>query len=429
METSVEELSPVTKKVKVVISDEEVRKEMDTAFEKIKKDLVIPGFRRGKVPKHIAEMRIGKALRKEATETIAVNVMKEVLSEHNISPVADPVMSKVETEEDSPVAYEALIEVLPDFDVAEYRGIKIPAEEPEPVTEEDVEKELDFVRRRNARYVPVERTAAEEDDVVNIDYTQEIEGGVETYDNRTVRLDRNNILPDFIENIIGMSVGEKKEFDLVVPEENPIEKMAGKTVKFNVELKEIKIEQLPELNDDLAKEVSDCKTIKEFRNKIKDTLEDHRKREAVSGERVKILEELVQRTGIELPKSLLNSQTRRNILRDIERDLYSGVPKKTIDENRDQIFQKASEKSVQQIKASLILERIAEKEGITVTDEEIEQKIEEQARRKGITKEKLKESFKKENYLDELRQELLNIKVFNLLHEYAVREPQKKKEK
>jgi len=429
LETTIEELSAVTRKIKVVIPDEDVRREMDTAYEKMKKDLVIPGFRRGKVPKHIVEMRMGGALKEDAAQSLAGKALEEALKEHALSPVSDPVMKQEPVEEGSPLIFEAVIEILPDFDVGEYHGIDIPAKEVKPVTNEDIEKELEFLRRNEAVRVPVENRAAADGDFVTLDYSQEIEGKVDTSKDWVMRVNRETMLPELFENLVGINIGEKKEFDAVLPEDFRDKSLAGKAVKIKVDIKEIKAEQLPELNDDLVREVSDCETLKELREQIHKSMEENRRLDAIAAEKNLILEQLVQSTDLELPQSLLDRQTKRNITRYVGRELYRGMSKKTVDENREEIFRIASESSVRQLKGALIIEQIAEKEGIKITEEEIERKLEEITQNRDISKEEFEKAHQRQDYLDDLRQEMLYMKVLDFLHEHAVKEPQKKKKK
>ena len=435
METSVEKLSSVMKKIKVTFSCEDVRKEIDAAFEKIKGDVQIPGFRRGKAPKSVVEMRMGETLRGDATQNLVSRGVRDALKEHNISPVSEPELEKIDIEKDSPLTFEIKVEVMPEFELPNYRGLKIPAAKVEPVTNEAIEQELELLREEHATYVSVEGRAVIEGDVVTIDYTEQIEGKDALHnEKRIMHLGKDQILPDIKQNLVGMKLGEVKEFESTLPEDFYDKSVAGKSIKFRLELKEIKVEQLPELNDGLAKETGKVETLEELKQQIRSEIEKGRRSEAINKEKSSIFEELVQRTEFEIPPSFLEKQTKQNLARHMQRSLLSGKSEEDLKKDREQIFKNASEQSVNQVKGALILEKIAEKENIKVTDEEIDRKLEEIAQARGLDKDKLKEIYQRQkHYLEELRDQMFYNKMMDFLHEHAVKksevvkEPKKKK--
>jgi trigger factor len=428
LETSIEELSSVAKKITVTIPYEDFRGAIDAEYEKIRKDLAIPGFRRGKAPRHIVDMKLGPALQDEAVKTLVPKSLEEALDEHKLSPISEPVVEKINVEKDQPLTFKATVEILPEFDVDGYKGVKITAAERKPVTDEDVDQTVESIRKQHATQVPVEDRPAAKDDFVVVDFSHEIDDKKNSEKDRTFRLD-DSVMPEFMENIIGMNLGENKDFEVVLADDYPKKELAGKTARYSLELKEIKSEQLPELDDELAKQAGEYETLDKLKEQLRDNITIMREQEAVSEEKNQLMDVLLEKHPIEVPQSLVERQAKYNIQRRVQESMFRGISREEIEQNREQIAEAAREASRSQIAWQLVLEKIAKAESIEATDEEVDERVEEMARYKNQDPADTRQYIEKNNMIEDIRHEIVFKKVINFLHENAVKKPAGKSKK
>ena len=428
METSVEELSSVTKKITVTIPYEDFRGAVDEAFEKIRKDLAIPGFRRGKAPRHIVDMKLGPALQDEAVKTLVPKSLGEALDEHELSPVSEPVVDKINVEKDQPLTFEATVEILPAFDVDGYKGVEITAVERKEVTAEDVDQTIESIRKQHATRIPVEDRPAEKDDFVVVDFSHEIDDKKNSEKDRTFRLD-DGVMPEFMENIIGMNPGESKDFEVTLPDDYANKELAGKTARYSLELKEIKAEQLPELDDEFAKQAGEYESLEQLKKQIRENLSTMREQEAVSEEKNQLMDALLDKHQIEVPDSLVERQAKYNIQRRVQESIFRGISREEIEQNKDQIAEAAREASRRQIAWQLILEKIAKAESIEAADEEVDSRIQEMADSRGQEAAQMRAYLEKNKMIEDIHHELVFKKVMDFLHDNAGKKPAVKSKK
>jgi len=421
LESAVEELNSVTKKLTITIPYDDVKSAIDSAYEKVKKDIAIPGFRRGKAPRHIVDMKMGPALESEALKKLVPKSLGDALKEYNINPISEPALGKIEMVKDKPLTFEATVEILPEFEVEDYKGIKIKAAEREKVTDEDIDRVVEDIQRQHATQVPVQDRPAQKEDFVVVDFSHEIDGKENSEQDRTFRLD-DSVLPEFMENIIGMNPGDKKEFELTLPDDYDRKDYAGKTARYNVELKEIKAEQLPEIDDELAKQ-AEYEDMADMREKIRQNIESWREREARVREKNQIMEALVSKYALEIPDSLIDQQAKYNIQRYVRESMFRGISREEIEQKKDQITENARKNAKEHIATQLILEKIAAKESIDISDDELKARVKELAESRDISESQMAQYLEKDNQLEDIRFRMLHEKVMDFVHDHALREP------
>ena len=399
----------------------EVRKELDAVYEELKKTVDVPGFRRGKAPRQIVETRLGRAFRERAIDRIRQRAYTQAIREHKVRAIRLPAFKDLSFERDQPFTFEATVEVIPDITLPDYKGIRIQRKEPEATTDEEVAKEIDRIRREFAQFVLVEDRPLRDEDYAVITYEEEADGKTEKFDRRVVHLAPDAILPGFADNLRGMRPGEKREFQIQVPEDYSDKDVAGKTIRYRLELDEIRVEELPEANDDLAKKVR-AESMEQLRKRISEALTASKERQAEEEEVRQVLMHLLKNTDFEVPKSALAHGTRSRAGRRIRAGLQAGVSREYLEEKREEIIKGAATETFANLKLQIILPQIAEAEGITVSDEEVEARIERLAAARNLSKDEVKKVFAEEGTLESLRDDILEQKVTNFLLNSAIKE-------
>lgn len=421
MQVDIEKPSQCERQITFTIPFEEVQKELDAVYREAKKTAEVPGFRPGKAPRQVVESRFGRVFRERALDRIRYRAYGQALSEHNVKAIRVPEFQDLSYEKGQPFAFQAKVEVIPDITLPEYKGIRIERKEPEPTTDEDVASEIDRIRKELAQFVLVEDRPLRDQDYAVVTYEEESEGKTEKFDRRVVHLAPDSLLPGFGENLRGMRPGEKREFEIHVPEDYSDKEAAGKTVRYRLELNEIRVEELPEADDELAKNFR-LESLEQLRKRISESLAASRERQAEEDEVQQVLTYLLKNTDFEVPKSALADGTRSRAGRRVRAGLQAGVSREYIEEKREEIVQGAAAETFANLKLQIILPQIAEAEGITVSDEEVEARVEHIAATRNLSKDDVKKAFAREGGLEALREEVQEQKVINFLLNSAVKE-------
>lgn len=411
-------------KFTVTLTKEEWEEANQQAYLKNKGKYFIQGFRKGRVPRKVIEGIYGKGVFFEEAFNIAVpKYYSEILEkEQEVFPVDTPDIDLKEIDgKDGGVTFTATVTVKPEVKLADYKGIKV--KKPEyNVTDEDVEKEIESARNRASRLVDVEGRAAETGDTVIIDYSGSIdgkkfEGG--TAEKQTLELGSGRFIPGFEEQVAGMAVGEEKDITVKFPEDYHKD-LAGKEAVFNIKLHEIKKKELPELNDEFAKDVSEFETLGEYKADIRKRLEESNRKKAETEFENRIVEEIAKASEVDIPQVMIDSQT-ENMVQDLSyRLMYQGMKLEdylkytgtTIEQLKDS-YKEQAEKTV---KSRLILEQIVKAEKIEATQEDMDAKIKELAERVKKTPEEYTKSMG-ENGLDYLKNDIMTEKLLAFLKE------------
>jgi trigger factor len=420
MEAIVEDLSESKKLIRFSIPHERVADEIEVALGQVRKTASIKGFRPGHVPEKILRARFGETIRSEAINRLVPEAFRQAMIDNALRPVGEPEVKDVKYDGDAPLTFTATVEVLPEFELPTYKGIRVVPHTIEPPTAEEVEKVIDNQRDARATLVPVEDRAVQLGDSVVVTFEQTVDGTTETMADRFIEVVEDQLAPGLAQALVGIETGATKRFELTMPDDYPDERLAGKTVAYAATVSEIKQKQLPELDDAFAKEVADVETLEALRERIRDGMRRQRETEERRRQEGVVLDAIVDATELELPESLLKKQTERNVVRAYQRAQLAGVPREKVVEQHDEIVKNASVASVRQIKLTLLIERIADAEGLAVSDEDLDGYFEQAAAMRGTTAAELRAAYEEqEGAIEGLRDELLEGKVRSFLMEHA----------
>jgi trigger factor len=421
VEAEVEETGPCNRRITFTVPPEQVEKEFSATYEEVKHSAQIPGFRPGKAPRQVVETRLGKSFREKALSRIRLRAYGQAVREHKLKPIRSPEFKDISYEKGQPFSFQATVEVIPEITLPEYKGIKIDRKEAPPTTDEDVAAEVDRVREEFAEFALVEDRPLRNGDFAVVSYEEEAEGRTEKFERRVVEMAPDSLLPGFAEKIRGMKPGDRREFQIQIPDDYSDKEAAGKTVNYRLELVEIREKELPQADDELAKKVG-APSMEELTRRLRERLMASRDREAEADEIGQIVSYLLKNTDCEVPQSLLAEGTRERVSRRVRAGLRAGVSTQYLHEKREEIVKDAAAQTYANLKLEMILPKIAETEGITVSDEEVEARIEHLAAAANVDKDEWKKRYRDEDRFDDVRYDLLEQKVLNFLHNSAVKE-------
>jgi len=394
--------------------------EVAKATEKVAKELArvarVPGFRPGKAPISLIKRRFAEDIKGEVLQTLVPEKVEKAVAEQKLTPVSRPEVDKLDYNEGQPLKFRAVFEVLPDFTLAEYKSLELemPAMD---ITDEDVAKALEEMRERAAAFAPVEGRAIENGDYAQLKLQGKPEGEGEPLqaDSVLCHIGAEETMEPFTENLKGANVGDHKNFDVAYPADYPDAKLAGKTYHYSVEVLGVKNKKLPELNDEFAKDVSDSTTLDELRGKVREGLEhqrDHRQKEL---QREKVLGELIKLHDIPVPESLVEHQMDIRLERVVRSLAAQGVDPRAVNVDWVTLRRRQEERARDDVKAELIVDRIASAEGIEITDEELQHELEHAAGHSGESAEVLRARLTKQGTLDSMKAKLRSDKTLDWL--------------
>lgn len=407
------------------VSREEFEKAMNKSYSKNAKKYSVPGFRKGKVPRSVIEKYYTEAVfYDDAINDVLPDAYEAALKEAEIEAAARPEIDVDEIKKGEPVVFTALVTTKPEVELGEYVGIKVNKIE-HNVTDEDVEKDIEIARNKNARLVPVEDRAVKSGDLTTIDFAGScdgvaFEGG--TAENYDLEIGSNTFIPGFEDQIIGKNIGEEFDVNVTFPEEYHASNLAGKPAVFKVKVNEIKEKELPELDDDFASEVSEFETLEEYKKSVRERLEK------AAADRVKnetenaVIEKVVEACNVEVPAAMINDQTDRMVQDFAQRLQYQGLDIKSYMQYTSNTIEGFKESFKPQaetrLKTTLVLEAISKAEGIEASDEDVDNKIAEMAKQYNMESDKLKELMQ-ESDINGIKEDIVMTKVIDMLVEKA----------
>lgn len=394
--------------------------EVAKATDKVAKDLArvarVPGFRPGKAPLSLIRRRFAEEIKGEVLQSLVPEHVEKAVAEQKLTPVSQPQVDKLDYSEGGPLKFRAVFEVLPEFQLADYKGLEIEIEEAQ-LTDETVEKTLEEMRERAASFAPVEGRAAEKDDFVEMKLHGTPAGGGDPLqaDRVLCHLGAEETLEAFNENLQGVKPGDHKEFEVAYPADYPDAKLAGKTFHYAVDVLGIKTKKLPDLNDEFAKDVSDLKTLEELRADIRKRMEhavEHRRKEHI---REKLLGALVKLHEFPVPQSLVEHQMDMRLERVVRSLASQGVDPRAVNMDWAGLRSRQQEKASDDVKAELIVDRIATEEKIDTTDADVDAELEHLASHSGDSAADLRARLTKQGSLDRMKAKLRSDKTLDWL--------------
>lgn len=407
-------------------SAEEFSEAVKAVYNRQKGKFEIRGFRKGRVPQSMLERHYGEDLffADAVDELLAVQYSK-ALDELKIDPVGRPSLDFGEEplKKGEGFTVTVTVPVAPEITVVDYKGVQA-GRRVHTVTDEDISAELEAVRRRNARLVPVEDAAADGDTVI-LDYAgfvgdEQFEGG--TAENQTLKLGSGSFIPGFEEQLVGCKPGDDKDVELSFPEEYHAEKLAGKPAVFKCHIREIKREELPDIDDDLAADVSEFETLDEYKASIREKLEKDAAEASEFDGKNAVMEHIYKANSFDVPDAMIETEA-ENMLREFSQQLgysgmtleqYCGYLKKKPEEIKDEFLPDAEKR----VKTRLITKTIARQEGLDVSEEELEKEFEAMAKQYEMDVDKLKGFFDEEN-IAYMKEDIAMRKAIDLVYKAA----------
>jgi trigger factor len=422
MNSKLEKIEKNTATLEIEVSEEQFEKGIQKAYKKNVGRFNIPGFRKGKAPRVIIERYYGEGVfYEDAINEVCPEAYQAAVDQHKLHPVDRPEIDIVQLEKGKPFIFKAIVTVKPEVVLGDYKGIRVEKKE-YPVTDEDVDKELENMRNANARMVAVEGRPAKKDDMVIIDYKgfvgeEQFEGG--TAENQPLVLGSGHFIEGFEEQLIGAKAGDSVEVKVTFPEDYHAEHLAGKEAVFKVDVKEIKEKELPDLDDEFAKDVSEFETLEDLKKDIRKKLEERAAHRAKHETEDEVIKKVTELSEIDIPEVMIEKQI-DSMVRDFEMQLmYQGLKlegylehyKKSMEEFRDGLRSEATER----VRTQLTLEKVSQVEGITASEEELDKELEEMAKRYKMEDiEKFKESMG-EDELNYIRESIIIRKTVDFL--------------
>ena len=411
--------------LKITVDNNKFEEAVNKAYNKTKGKYNIPGFRKGKAPKVVIETQYGKGVfYNDAIDMLFPEVYPEAIKELNIDPIDRPDLDIEEISKDNGLVMVVNVEVKPEFELGAYKGIEI-SKVDNTVSEEDVEARLNEMVNRNARLTSVEDKALENGDTAVIDF-EGFENGVAFEggkgENYNLVIGSNTFIPGFEDQLVGKKAGEEVEVNVTFPETYHAENLAGKPVVFNVKVNDVKVKEVPALDDEFAKDTTEFETLAELRADVKAKLEEQAKNAADAEMRNALVEKVSANTEVEVPEAMVQHQI-DNMLMELNYQLqYPGLNLEQLlqmtGRGLDELREERRADAERLVKSSLVLEAIAEKEAVEVTDADVEAELEKMAAMYNMEVEKIKSSLR-ETDIEDIKGQIKIRKTLDLLVENA----------
>jgi trigger factor len=384
MKVQVEELSPIEKKLSIEVDDARVAEELTRAYGALGKQVKLPGFRQGKVPRRILEQRFRDKVEQDVTQRVMQSAWLEAVRDHNVEAVSPPqVTNSSGIRPGAPFSFEARVEIKPKVDAKDYQGVPLTRSDVQ-VTDAEVAERLEQVRQNLARLEPVEgRDTAQAGDFATVDYEASVEGkefaGSKATD-VTVELVPGELVESNVAALEGTQVGGTKEIDYAFPADYRVEEVKGKTARFKFTVKGLKKKIIPELNDDFAKEAGEAQSLEELRAKARTDLEQGKRNKAQNEEREALFKALIERNTFEVPRAMVERAIDSMLDNRLRAMARMGMDPRQLNLDFARLREDLREEALREVKGALILESVAQQHNIQTSDEDLDKKIEELAK-------------------------------------------------
>ena len=425
MSLQVEKMEKNMAKLTIEVAAEDLEKAMQNAYQKAKGRISIPGFRKGKAPRKMIEQMYGKGVfLEDAANALIPEHYSKALAECDLEIVSQPKIDVTQVEPGKPFIFTAEVATKPEVTLGDYKGLEVPKSETE-VTDEEVEAELKKEQEKNSRTISVEDRAAQLNDIVTIDFEGSVDGVPFDGGQATeypLTLGSNTFIPGFEEQLVGAKVGDDVDVKVTFPEEYQAKELAGKEAIFKCAVKKIEAKELPELDDDFAKDVSEFDTLAEYKEHVKTNLEDKKADEAKRAKEDAAVDKAIENAQMDIPEAMLMTQCRQ-MLDDFSRRMQSqGL---SMDQyfqftgmTADKMMEDMKPQALKRIQTRLVLEKVAEVENIQPTEEEVNEEISKMAEAYKMEADKLKELLG-ERELEQMKKDMAVQKAVTVIADAA----------
>ena len=421
MSVQVENLEKNMAKLTIEVPAEELEKALEKAYQKQKKNISVPGFRKGKVPRAMVEKMYGPAVfYEDAVNSLVPEEYSKAAEESKLDIVSRPEINVEQIEKGKAFIFTATVAVKPEVTLGEYKGLEV-AKADTTVTDEEVEAELKKEQEKNARTINVTDRPVAQGDTAVIDFEGFVdgvafEGG--KGENHSLEIGSHTFIDTFEDQLVGKNVGDEVDVNVTFPEQYQAADLAGKPATFKVKINEIKAKELPELDDEFAKDVSEFDTLAEYKESLKKDLEKKKQDEAKRTKEDEAIQKIIDKSKMEIPEAMIDTQCETMIEEFAQRIAQSGLSMDqylqfsglTVDGLKEQVRPEA----LTRIQSSLVLEQIAKEENIEVSDADVDAEIEKMAKNYGMEADKLKE-YMGEGEKESMKRELAITKAVELI--------------
>jgi trigger factor len=403
--------------LEITVPVEEVEAETGRAVAKVQQRAKLPGFRPGKAPASIIRQQFAGEIRKQVLESLIPKYLHNRFEAEDLKVVGQPDITDVHLEAGEPLRFTAEFEVVPQVELLDYKGLTVKYHDPE-VTDEDVDKRIEELRHSKAEFVNEDPRPLADGDfaVLSLESLSAVEGPPVKNEEMTLEVGGGDTLEDFSEHLRGMNPGEEKEFDVSYPEDYGQPKLSGKTVRFRAQVKGVRRKELPEINDEFAQDLGDYRTVDELREAVRKSLFGQRQFEAQQEAKNQLVDKLVDMHDFPVPETFVDQQIKNRTGRALAE---RGVDPKSLKLDWKKLKENQQDKALREVKASMLLSRIAEREAIAPTRDEVDKEVERIARQQREPFAAVRLRFEKDGTLGRIASHIQTEKTLSFLFEHA----------
>jgi trigger factor len=406
--------------LEITVPAEEVEAETGRAVATVQQRAKLPGFRPGKAPPSIIRQHFAGDIRKQVLESLIPKYLNNRFEAEDLKVVGQPDITEVHLEAGEPLRFKAEFEVVPQVELQDYKGLTVKYHDP-PITDEDVDKRIEELRHSKAEFVNEDPRPVQDGDfaVLSLESLSPVEGSPVKQDEISLEVGGGDTLEDFSEHLRGMHPGEEKEFDVHYPEDYGQPKLAGKTVRFRVQVKGIRRKELPEINDEFAQDLGDYRTVEELREAVRKSLFGQRQFEAQQEAKNQLVDKLVDMHDFPVPETFVDQQIKNRTEQRVRALAEQGIDPKSLNLDWKKLKDAQRDKALREVKASMLLARISEREAISPTRDEVDKEVERIARQQREPFPAVRLRFEKDGTLGRIASHIRTEKTLSFLFEHA----------
>jgi trigger factor len=406
--------------LEIAIPADEVQSETSRVLEDVRKRAKLPGFRPGKAPQSLIRQHFSQDIRQRVVESLVPKALQKKFETENLNVVGQPNISDLHFHDGEEMHFKAEFEVVPEIELGDYKDVEVPYQDPD-VSDEDVQKRLDEIADSKAQYINIDPRPLADGDyaVVALESTSGVEGEPVKQDEMVLEIGGADTFEAFTENLRGLSPGDEKDFEVTYPEDYGAARLAGKTVKFHATVKGLRRKEMPELNDEFAQELGDYRTLDEVKDAIRKGIQAQRQHEAQTEAKNKIVDQLVDRHDFPVPEVFVDRQIENRVEQSLRAMAGQGLDPRSLKLDWAKVKESQKDKAVREVKASMLLTKISEREAIHATRDEVDREVEKIAKQQREPVAALQMRFEKDGTLNRIANHIQTEKTLNFLFEHA----------
>jgi trigger factor len=399
---------------------DQVESETSRVVDNIQKRAKLQGFRPGKAPANLIRKQFAGDVRQKVLENLIPVHLQKQLEAENLNVVGTPDITDVHFHDFAPLKFKATFEVFPEIVLGEYTNVEVPYQDPE-IAEEDIAKRIDELRQQKAQYINIDPRPVVDGDfaVVALESLTGVEGDPVKTDEMVLEIGAKETFEAFTENLRGLTPGDEKDFEVVYPADYGSEKLAGKTVKFHAVLKGLRRKELPELDNEFAQELGDYRTVDELKEAVRKSLFAQRQTAAQQTAKDQIVDKLVDAHDFPVPEVFVERQIKNRVEQRLLAMAEQGIDPRSLKLDWDKVKESQREKAVREVKASMLLGKVSERESIHATRDEVDNEVERVARQQRKPVAAVHMEFEKDGTLGRIASHIQTDKTLSFLFEHA----------